>query len=466
MRSRFVLAALVACSGVTNSKEDLGGPREDRPAAPGGGLEADAAPILDAPATTGCLAASDCDGDGFGPGEDCDDFDATINPAAFDFPGDGKDNDCNGAVDDAITSCTTGGNEAIDHARAIDLCPQKGRDGKPGYDPIAAAEWGSAAGPGETFEGVRLQLLTGTPVPNVELRRDPRSTKVLPGFGANRARVGDSLIVLASGPLTGRDPRGPGRVPPAQDTHWTTRLDRKLAQVTDGCTVLRLKTAAGSDRGDCIGLVTGSGVKDEKIPVADLAELKLSIKVPTNAQALAFDFAYFSSEFNEFWRTKYNDAFFAIVTSKSIAGRNVAKDTRGLPITVNSGFFQLCPAAPGPSGVQRPESLARCVGSAGAPGASPPVFGTLEGTFYDGVGIGSTNGTVESFGDRKRYVYGGGSGWLTTRFAVEPGETIELRLIMVDSGDGVLDSAVAIDAMRWEKAPPKVPEGSIDRPPT
>ena len=50
-------------------------------------------------------------------------------------------------------------------------------------------------------------------------------------------------------------------------------------------------------------------------------------------------------------------AFFVLVTSKNFQGTNVAKDQNGLAVTVNSGFFQLCPVAPGPSGLQvRPPS--------------------------------------------------------------------------------------------------------------
>ena len=39
-----------------------------------------------------------------------------------------------------------------------------------------------------------------------------------------------------------------------------------------------------------------------------------------------------------------------------IANANVAKDAKGLAITVNSGFFQLCPKAPGPAGMVPPSS--------------------------------------------------------------------------------------------------------------
>ena len=50
------------------------------------------------------------------------------------------------------------------------------------------------------------------------------------------------------------------------------------------------------------------------------------------------------------------------------------------------------------------------------------------------------------------YVYGGGSGWLTAKFPVTPGEQIQMRVIIADTFDGLKDSAVLLDDMRWEAA--------------
>ena len=70
-------------------------------------------------------------------------------------------------------------------------------------------------------------------------------------------------------------------------------------------------------------------------------------------KTVVFDFAFFSSEFNQWWNSAANDAFFVLVTSKELTGQNVARDSHGLAVTVNSGFFQLCPAPPGPAGLSR-----------------------------------------------------------------------------------------------------------------
>jgi hypothetical protein len=114
------------------------------------------------------------------------------------------------------------------------------------------------------------------------------------------------------------------------------------------------------------------------------------IRVPSHAKSVTFDFAFFSTEFNEYWNSRFNDAFFALVTSKKIAGMNVAKDSKGLALTVNSGFFQLCPA--------------------------PPVRGRRR----------------RSEQEHPRHAQG---------------------------------HAAMVDNIRWEKAPPKVPTGEVERPP-
>jgi hypothetical protein len=62
---------------------------------------------------SGCAGLTDQDGDGFSVADgDCNDADPTVFPGAPELC-DGKDNDCNHAVDDAVCSAFDGGDGAV-----------------------------------------------------------------------------------------------------------------------------------------------------------------------------------------------------------------------------------------------------------------------------------------------------------------------------------------------------------------
>jgi hypothetical protein len=209
---------------------------------------------------------------------------------------------------------------------------------------------------------------------------------------------------------------------------------------------------------DCASLSFGGS--SAGLSVQDWAELKVWVKAPVNAQAMSFDFQFFTTEFNQFWNASFNDAFFVLVTNKTMNGTNAAKDAQGLAVTVNSGYFQLCPKSPGPAGVEKTNALANCVGNAGDP--QQQVFGNLAGTYYDGTGEAPFDGTALSDDMLHKYVYGGGTGWLTAKFPVTPGESFTMRIIVTDVFDGLKDSAIVFDALRWEQSSNG---GGIQRPP-
>ncbi len=363
----------------------------------------------------------DCDHDGYESPADCDDGDPQVNPEAYDFKGDGVDNDCSGKADDPVESCETIPTKApgspADFARAADLCAQRSTTTAGAvFDPLVSAAWGQVKGLGP---GQRIWVSQTKP---------EQQTNIVSAFGGNAPRRGRTMAGLANGPWGALDPRS------------SAALDDPQFRLNDACADIPL---AGPD---CTALTNGAPAGS--LSVQDWAELTLQVKVPSNAHALSFDFAFFSAEFNQFWSSALNDAFFVLVTSKVLAGVNVAKDDRGLAITVNSGFFQLCPASPGPAGLSQDKAAAlqQCVGLAGD--ATVNVTGTLRGTGYDGASAG-TDDTVRAV-NGNLYVYGGGSGWLTGRFPVAPRETITMRILVLDTFDGLKDSAVLVDKLNWE----------------
>jgi hypothetical protein len=370
----------------------------------------------------------DCDGDGYAVPADCNDLDPEVNPEAYDFIGDGIDNDCDGKVDDPVVNCETipasPPGSPTDFARAGDLCAQRSKTNAGTiFDPLVRAEWGQVSGPGGT------QVWTST--------TKPEQVDIVSSFGQNAVRSGKTMIGLSNGMWGVTDPRSDPALDPAG-----FHLD-------DACADIPLTGL------DCNALTNNSPMG--AISVQDWAELTLWVKVPSNAAGMHFDFAFFSSEFNQWWNSSANDAFFALVSSKTISGTNVAKDTHGLAITVNSGFFQLCPVYPGPASLEEPTALQQCVGLSGA--ASQDIFGTLLGTGFDGAAV-SSNDTVSAIsGDE--YIYGGGSGWLTTSFGVTPSEELQIRIVLMDTFDGLKDSVLLVDAMGWDQSPAT----GVSRPP-
>ena len=78
------------------------------------------------------------------------------------------------------------------------------------------------------------------------------------------------------------------------------------------------------------------------------------------------------------------------------------------------------------------------------------IYGTLAGTGYDGAAVGP-NDTATAL-DGSEYVYGGGTGWLTAKFAVTRKRADPDAIVLMDTFDGLKDSALLFDALRWEKA--------------
>lgn len=146
----------------------------------------------------------------------------------------------------------------------------------------------------------------------------------------------------------------------------------------------------------------------------DCVQLAFSFVVPDNAHSLAFDFNFMSTEFPEFVNLGYNDSFKVSMSSASNNYDNLVFDHENHPINIDNAFFnQPC--------------------------------GELTGTGYDQ--MDPFAGTCDA----------GGTGLLTTQAPVAPGETVTLTFSVFDSGDGVYDSAVMIDNVRFDNSTVSTP---------
>jgi hypothetical protein len=175
--------------------------------------------------------------------------------------------------------------------------------------------------------------------------------------------------------------------------------------------------------------------------VSDGVALELSIKAPSNAVGLAFDFFFLTSEFPNFVCHGNSDHFVALLKSKHQAtppDGNISFDAHGNVVSVDTAFLDVC-----------------------TPGT------------YEGRSFACSRGTtlIEGLGFQQQshlngglFVQGGATGWLQTVAPIVPGEALTLRFAIWDTADPLADSTVLLDNLRWiipthppKAAPPPPP---------
>jgi hypothetical protein len=409
-----VLSALAACSSRVSpvASPDAGGAGPRKPDYGFVVPDAEAGP----PPASGpaCASASDedHDKDGYTVADgDCNDCDPRVNPGAYDVAGNQIDEDCSGVADDEPTDCDQGlpaQGDALQAARALGICRR-------------APEGADARGKSRTWGLLRAAYVfpdgsTGSLWPDdcgtFGDPPNPLSHGIVSSFGlAVPPRQGAAMAVLSSGVAA------PGR---RQDPAWGVSPDGART-CTRSAMPPGFPASSYSTCGDLPPL-------DRPMPSAnDGIALELTLRVPTNASALAFDFDFYTFEYNGYVCGKFNDAFVALLSSDAAGAadsRNIAFDSQGNPVSVNNGFVEVC--APWTySGTKQGRTFTR---------PFPCRLGSRElaGTGFEGHAA---------------------TGWLETHAPVTPGATITLRFAIWDAGDEVLDSTVLLDHFRWEAQP-------------
>lgn len=219
---------------------------------------------------------------------------------------------------------------------------------------------------------------------------------LLDGFGtAVTPREGARLLALSNG--AARDRSDPG---------YVANLDKGYMHA--------LPAGFPREAPRCGGVTPSSNAHDG-------IALHLTLDVPPGANGFRLLLKHHTHEWPSYACSPYTDEA-AVLVSPAPAGAidgNVALDGEGNPLSVNSNLIDVCACAGGPPCIAGGLTYA-C--SAGA--------GELAGTGFDGGPGAATQ-------------------WLELRVPAAAGARIEVRLVLWDSGDGILDGTTLFDGFRW-----------------
>ncbi|HHH30851.1 MAG TPA: hypothetical protein ENK57_21245 [Polyangiaceae bacterium] len=379
----FVLPSVEICAN--NIDEDCTGVADDVPDIDGDGWTA-------------------CDNDCCETMQDCS-TPGAVNPGAFEFVGNMIDDDCDPSTSDAtaVPACSTAADftaiTAQQMAEAMDICQTTTVNA-----PLPTKKWGLIdasfrRADGSNPSAAELNEIAG------------QQTAILVNYGTGGVvpQLGPTMAGMSSGRM--RDQNDPSYVNPNSGTNLGNASQPPAAYLAANGGSL---PASQSCNGTC---PAGAGANDS-------VNLRLEIRVPTNAQSFAYQFRFFSSEYWTYSCTQYNDFYLTQYTSLAPgipADKNISFDSLSNPVSVNNGFFELCV----------PKGCYTC----------PNGTGELAGT---GMQLGNT---------------GGGTVWLQTTAPVVPGETMVLEMMVFDVSDNILDSLVLLDAFEWSINPSGVGTG-------
>ena len=385
--------------------------------------------------------AKDLDGDGWTACEgDCCDVvqvdvcgdPGLVNPGAFEVAGNMVDDDCDGTVDNPLAACDAGlasnSATAADYAKAIDLCAATTESPADKKD----KKWGVISA------NLFLANGAGTPAAN--------SKSIRQGFGSGVTPLaGQRIAVLSTGVAAAKD--APNNASPAyQPFQGGQDMAKSSAVPADWL------AANNNNFPNAPGCPEPQGGTTAHDPVM----LKIRVRAPTNAKSFNVSTNFYSTEYPEWVCSAFNDFFLALLDSTFVPGAGQV----GNPADKNLAFYKAPNNNVYPLGVnlatgntglfsQCQSSATGCGSGAVAGNNTCDATTQLVGTGFDDPNLPAQFAGDPAYCSASAKFAGGATGWLTTSGNVKPGETIELRFVVWDTGDGWYDSVALIDNFLW-----------------
>jgi hypothetical protein len=337
-----------------------------------------------------------------------------VNPGAFEVGGNNVDDDCDGVKDNPVAACDAGlasnSNTPTDYAKAIDLCQTTTENAQ---GPMK--KWGVISATLTRADGVGA------------INGNARSIRNGFGTGGIVPQQNSNMAILSTGNAADQNDANPGYF----DFQTGNDNGANSAAPADWL------AANGNAFPNAPGC-PGPGVNT----AFNSAMLKIRIRVPTNALSFNVQMHFMSAEWPEYVCTSFNDLFVTLVDAPMSMGnpadKNIAIYTtpqnQKYPVGVNiakaaSGLFTECQN--GQTG---------CIGTAFNYNGCSAGVGPLAGTGFQVTNDAGCTGNSTT---------GGGTGWLKMAGNVGPGQVMEIRFAIWDTGDGVWDSLVMLDDWVW-----------------
>jgi hypothetical protein len=220
---------------------------------------------------------------------------------------------------------------------------------------------------------------------------------------------------------------------------------------------------------NCIGNYLDPFSGDQQSKMCEAIEWSIDLRAPENATGISFDYVFFSSEYDEYVGSKYNDKFYALIQAPStnsgaqtvINFTDCRSPSNYSDFTCESGMKNCTPGQKY-CYISINNALSDCCWLGDCPQEASKT--DISGTGFECAPSRqkeckrlNTSGFCDeiSFDGAK---FGSSTGWLNTQWEVQPGEEFTLTFHLHDTADFYRDSAVIIDNIRFVE---KVQTGTV-----